>query len=552
MDIIQFYDKYKDDQIILVTTYRLWFTPEIFLIYLISINDNKTIELWFKTFFKTDFNDKKIKNILCKYLDNNNKELNSMKLLVLKSRSNSIHLKIPEKKVYKSIFDVDNLVDQLNQLTDFCMSEVNATKFIERFTKKIDYFDNYTELYNIIISILSYEVLKRKTLKERRKVIKKILKIAEKLYESKNYHMLGAFCGTLTSLSVSRLKLTWAEIKDEKYKYLFENISPRYGYKTYRGITSDSTDYRPFLPSHLKEMIYSFESHPLQSLYNSKGCMKSIASTLYFFKDKDNDPYMIHNSNFLEFIYSHKIRTEDRFYKMSIKLEPSNTLNEFTEGDENKSSRKLTRTNSQLNIKQMNFKQINLKQLNLKQMNLNLNLKQITVAQLMLKHVYEWDTFYVISWMNRIDVNKDIIVLFKNFNYNGIDLMKFINNEQTPNVKYIHWKKLQTRAEAIFSYFINEYTYIKDNIYIMKYKNFPENWTIDNVIKWLSGNDMEDYSDIFLENLIDGSVLLYLDNDDLLKLGVSKDDCSSLNDLIVELNLHNSKYNKYKSDFVKY
>ena len=550
MDITQFYDKYKDDQVILITTYRIWFTPKIFLIYLISVNDDKIIELWFRTFFKTDFNDKKIKNMICKYLDNNNKGLNSMKLFVLKSRGNSVHLKVPEKKIYKSIFDVDNLVDQLNQLTDFCMSEVNPTKFIERFTKKIDYLDNYTELYNIMISILSYEVLKHKTLKERRKTIKKILKIAEKLYESKNYHMFGAFCGTLTSLSVSRLKLTWAGIKDEKYKYLFENISPRSCYKKYREITLDSTEYYPFLPSHLREMIYSFESYPLQSLYNSKGCMKSIASTLHFFKDKDNDPYMIHNSNFLEFIYSHKIRTEDRLYKMSIKIEPANVLSDSTGSSTNKSPRKLTRTSSQLNIKQINFKQINFKQMNFKQ--INLTLKHITVAQLMLKHIYEWNTSYVISWMTRIDVNKDIIVLFKSFNYNGIDLMKFIKDEQNTNVKYVHWKKLKTRADAIINYFVNEYIYIKDNIYIMRYKNFPENWTVDDVTKWLCGNNMEDYSDIFFENLIDGSVLLYLDNDDLLKLGVGKEYCSPLNDLIVELNLHNSKYNKYKSDFVKY
>lgn len=548
MDIIQLYEKYKDNQIILVTTYRLWFTPEIFLVYLINVKDNKTIELWFKTFFNTDFNNKKIKNMICKYLDNNNKELNSMKLFVLKSRGTSVHLKVPEKKIYKSIFDVDELVNQLNQLTDFCMSEVNATKFVERFTKKIDYLDNYTEIYNVMIGILSYEVLKHKTIKERRRTIKKILKTAEKLYESRNYHMVGAFCGTLTSLSVSRLKLTWAGIKDEKYKYLFENISPRYGYKSYRGMTSESKNYRPFLPSHLREMIYSFESYPLQSLYNSKGCMKSIASTLYFFKDRENDPYMIYNSNFLEFIYSYKIRTEDILYKMSIKIELPNTLNDSTVYSVNKSPRKLTRTNSQLSIKQINFKQMNFKQINLKQ----INFKQITVAQLMLKHVYEWNTSYVISWMNRIDINKDIIVLFKSFNHNGIDLMKFISDEQNHNVKYVHWKKLKTRAEAIFGYFINEYTYIKDNTYIIKYKNFPENWEIDDVTKWLSGNGMEDYCDIFLENLIDGSVLLYLDNDDLSKLGVGSDDCKLLSDLITELNLHNSKYDKYKSDFVKY
>ncbi|ETO22779.1 hypothetical protein RFI_14414 [Reticulomyxa filosa] len=137
-------------------------------------------------------------------------------------------VEIPKKFSFQNL-SPDELADQITLMDFRIFRKIGARECIGQAWKKKD---NRVKSPNILAMIQQFNnlstfvqihILREKTLRDRVKAIKRIIKMGEQFRASRNYNSLCALFGALNCQPIHRLKLAWEKVP-EKQKQVFEEF----------------------------------------------------------------------------------------------------------------------------------------------------------------------------------------------------------------------------------------------------------------------------------------------------------------------------------------
>jgi len=111
-------------------------------------------------------------------------------------------------------------------------------------------------------------VLWEPNVNERAKVIEKLIQIAQHLHSLRNFNTMVAFIAGLNMSSISRLKLSWAQVNKEAkecLKTMQDLFDPSSSYKSYRAahkIATSKGPCLPYLPTTLSDLTFAEDGNP--------------------------------------------------------------------------------------------------------------------------------------------------------------------------------------------------------------------------------------------------------------------------------------------------
>lgn len=119
--------------------------------------------------------------------------------------------------------------------------------------------------FNEVSQWVASTVVTTKKLKDRAKVLSKLISIADHLRKLNNYGTLMAFVAVFNSAAIHRLKHTWSEISPSAYDMLSEIrriVDIEDGYKQYKATLETTTlPCIPYLGIYLTDLVFAEEAH---------------------------------------------------------------------------------------------------------------------------------------------------------------------------------------------------------------------------------------------------------------------------------------------------
>jgi len=135
---------------------------------------------------------------------------------------------IPIKKSFKlSNITAEELAEQITLMDFATFSRIRARECIGQcWKKKKEESPNILAMikqFNQLTVLVQLQILKEKSLRDRGKAIKRVIKMGDRFRTLKNYNSLCAVLGALNSSPIHRLKCAWARVP-EKQLTIFENF----------------------------------------------------------------------------------------------------------------------------------------------------------------------------------------------------------------------------------------------------------------------------------------------------------------------------------------
>jgi len=194
--------------------------------------------------------------------------------------------------------------------------------------------------FNSLTVFVQLQILQEKSLSQRSKAIKRIIKMGERFRDLKNYNALCAILGALNSSPIHRLKLAWQKVPEkqlglfEAFKQIFVNTRNFRNYRTlFRNLSPPAI---PYFGLFLQDLVFiddgndqfkqidNFAQHGLMVNFNkSVRTMDRIKNIRLYqtnsYKDVIKSQEMMQKILYQEF---HKMRdwTEDDIWNMSTEV----------------------------------------------------------------------------------------------------------------------------------------------------------------------------------------------------------------------------------------
>ena len=186
---------------------------------------------------------------------------------------------------------------------------------------------------NFLVNLVTNEILKYESLKDRQKALKKFVKIAEECRKLGNYNAVLAMVGGLRSVSVHRLKKTWEGLSQNTLQ-LFSNleklVNQEQNYRLLREvIKTQNPPCIPYIGVYLQDLTFIEDGN--QDLVNNK---------IHFFKRRKLGIVIRNIQRFQQFPYNFTINPEirsklantdicmdeDMQYELSLEREPKKPI----------------------------------------------------------------------------------------------------------------------------------------------------------------------------------------------------------------------------------
>eukprot|EP00732_Lithocolla_globosa_P000412 Lithocolla_globosa_v1_NODE_122_length_6074_cov_8.352550.p4 type:complete len:249 gc:universal NODE_122_length_6074_cov_8.352550:772-26(-) len=189
---------------------------------------------------------------------------------------------------------------------------------------------NLIEHFNHMTKWIAWEILSRKTLRNRIIVLAKMIDVMNELITLRNFNGAMEVFSALSSASVSRLKNTWTDL-DMGHANLFNEISELLSaassYKNYRSLLlKDRTiPCVPYLGVHLGDMVFIEEGNKdfvSNGMINFSKCYQvaKVVGEVLRYQDVSYSFMLVEEVE--EAMLSKKDLDEETLYQMSLEIEP--------------------------------------------------------------------------------------------------------------------------------------------------------------------------------------------------------------------------------------
>ena len=287
---------------------------------------------------------KTLNDELNRYINNtkNGTLINDELIDDMKERYNDI---IKPKKFRIENLNPEDLSDQITLMDFSLFSKIKPRECLNQAWKKKG---NKTNAPNILAMIRQFNnltvyiqisILKERTLKERSKTMRRIIKIGERFREQKNYNSLCAVFSALNSAPIHRLKLAWKRVPErhiqmfEQFKVIFKrDFNHRNLRQLFRNAAAPSI---PHIGLFLQDLVFIDDgnsSHKVNENFVQHGKMVNFSKSVRLFDRIKNirlyqqHPYtkikenLIVQKMLLDEFERLKDVTEDQIWDMSTEI----------------------------------------------------------------------------------------------------------------------------------------------------------------------------------------------------------------------------------------
>jgi len=253
-------------------------------------------------------------------------------------------MQVPIKKGYKlSSTTAEDLADQITVMDYNIFSAIAERECIgQAWKKKKEQSPNVLAMinqFNNLTVFVQLHILSEKSLKDRGKAIKRVIKMGERFKTLKNYNSLCAILGALNSSPIHRLKQAWQRVPEkqlamfESFKIIFINTKNFRNFRqTFRNISPPAI---PYFGLFLQDLVFiddgndsykkidNFKQHGFMVNFNK--CVRTM-DRIKNIKLYQTNPYIdgkhVKSLDFLQkLLYEnlHQMRdyTEDQIWKIS-------------------------------------------------------------------------------------------------------------------------------------------------------------------------------------------------------------------------------------------
>merc|ERR1712032_894444 len=170
---------------------------------------------------------------------------------------------VPIKKGYKlSSTTAEDFADQITVMDYNIFSAIAERECIGQAWKK-----KKEQSPNVLAMINQFNNLTEKSLKDRGKAIKRVIKMGERFKTLKNYNSLCAILGALNSSPIHRLKQAWQRVPEkqlamfESFKIIFINTKNFRNFRqTFRNISPPAI---PYFGLFLQDLVFIDDGNEL-------------------------------------------------------------------------------------------------------------------------------------------------------------------------------------------------------------------------------------------------------------------------------------------------
>lgn len=169
-------------------------------------------------------------------------------------------------------WDIDDLeiARQLTLLTFSIYAKVNSHELLGqnwmKSTTAAPYVNGMIGVFNKASQWVATAILTEKLLRNRVKMLTKMIKVAQFLLELNNFHLLMAFVSSLNSSAIARLKWTQSKLSrhaKETMEQLEKTMSMEGSFKSYRlALTEANPPVIPYIGVHLTDLVFIEEGNP--------------------------------------------------------------------------------------------------------------------------------------------------------------------------------------------------------------------------------------------------------------------------------------------------
>ncbi|KAJ3430981.1 guanine nucleotide exchange factor [Anaeramoeba flamelloides] len=329
-----------------------------------SIIQTRTIsvlKIWLERHF-SDFNHALIEEIIiwiAKQSQNNQKNIFLLTQItnaiekqkkqeknILQNVINVQSMDTPEPKIPKNIFskqltlfdiDPEEIARQMSILDFKDFSKIKPVELLNcawskaklksRSKNVLKIIDRFNQISNSI----SYLILKKGKIKQRVKVLKMVINVAEHLYNLNNFNSLNSVMAALASSAIYRLKFTFKELPNkqlETFKKLKQVVKGDNNFKNYRQLLNQiQPPCIPFMGVFLSDLTFIEDGNPdyfKRRLINVLKC-NLIYGTIEQIQRYQIKAYNLHPVyQFLELLQNLPTLDSEQLYSLSLEIEPKN------------------------------------------------------------------------------------------------------------------------------------------------------------------------------------------------------------------------------------
>eukprot|EP01084_Bolivina_argentea_P316159 547956_1 len=245
-------------------------------------------------------------------------------------------------------YTAEDLAKQITLMDQYIFNKIKCRELVNQNWKKQNASElspnvmMLIEFFNRLSVFIQIEILKQRSVRERGKIIGRMIKLCAKLFELRNYNSLCAVYSALNSAPIRRLRDAWEKVS-EKYTSKFEEIAlifnGSYGHRNLRQILrSAKCPCIPHIGIMLIDLVFIDEGNQLRNncfrRYDRVNINKIIrmTETIHRIKtyqsssDKTNSYYNIIKENLqlqkvlLSELEKLKDITEDQIWDMSSEI----------------------------------------------------------------------------------------------------------------------------------------------------------------------------------------------------------------------------------------
>jgi len=258
--------------------------------------------------------------------------------------------RVPIKKGYKlSSTTAEDLADQITVMDYNIFSNIAERECIgQAWKKKKEQSPNVLAMinqFNNLTVFVQLQILQEKSLKDRGKAIKRIIKMGERFKTLKNYNSLCAILGALNSSPIHRLKSAWQRVPEkqlnmfESFKTIFINTR---NFRNFRQLFRNvSPPAIPYFGLFLQDLVFiddgndqfkkneNFKQHGFMVNFNK--CVRTM-DRIKNIKLYQTNPYIngkhVKSADFLQKLLYEQLHgmskyTEDEIWKISTSVKKS-------------------------------------------------------------------------------------------------------------------------------------------------------------------------------------------------------------------------------------